>query len=64
MLRSPSPGVFRTKQAVSIARQRRLSAYDAAYLELAIRERLPLATLDNDLRRAAKSIGVSLVGAK
>jgi predicted nucleic acid-binding protein len=52
------------EQALAIARERRLSAYDAAYLELAIREELPLATLDGDLRRAANAIGVSLVGGK
>lgn len=39
---------------LQLARQHRLSAYDAAYLELAIREQLPLATLDADLRKAAK----------
>lgn len=37
-----------------------LTAYDAAYLELAMREGLPLATLDEDLRRAAKAAGVKL----
>jgi predicted nucleic acid-binding protein len=50
------------EQALSIARERQLSVYDAAYLELAIREGLPLATLDGDLRRAAKAIGVRLAG--
>jgi predicted nucleic acid-binding protein len=39
-----------------------LTVYDAAYLELAIRESLPLATLDNDLRKAARASGVPLVG--
>jgi hypothetical protein len=34
-----------------------------AYLELAIREGLPLATLDDDLRRAACASGVALMGA-
>lgn len=34
---------------VGIAIQHNLSAYDAAYLELALREGLPLATLDQDL---------------
>jgi len=37
-----------------------LTVYDAAYLELAIRERIPLATLDSELRNAANSAGVSL----
>src|SRR5512140_777986 len=34
-----------------LARRHRLSVYDAAYLELAQRERLPLATLDANLRK-------------
>jgi predicted nucleic acid-binding protein len=44
-----------------LAEQFKLTAYDAAYLELAVRETLPLATLDEDLRRAAHRAGVSLV---
>jgi len=40
----------------------RLTMYDAAYLELAHRQSLPLATLDSDLRRAAKAVGISLLG--
>ena len=38
-----------------------LTTYDAAYLDLAMRERLPLATLDARLRAAATRVGVSLV---
>lgn len=38
-----------------------LSSYDAAYLELAIRRRLPLATNDNNLILAAKASSVSFV---
>lgn len=44
-----------------LARTHRLSVYDAAYLELAQREGLPLATLDADLRRAAADEGVALL---
>jgi predicted nucleic acid-binding protein len=44
-----------------LARAHRLSVYDAAYLELAQRERIPLATLDAGLRRAAAGEGVALV---
>ncbi len=44
-----------------IAEQYGLTVYDAAYLELAIREGLPLATLDDDLSKAAKSAGAFLV---
>jgi predicted nucleic acid-binding protein len=44
-----------------LARTHRLSVYDAAYLELAQREGLPLATLDADLRRAAVKAGVALL---
>ena len=45
-----------------LARTRDLSAYDAAYLELAVREGLPLATLDGALREAAGAEGVELFG--
>ncbi|MFZ0887430.1 MAG: type II toxin-antitoxin system VapC family toxin [Candidatus Binataceae bacterium] len=41
----------------------RLTVYDAAYLELAQRRRLPLASLDQDLRVAAGVLGVTLLGA-
>jgi len=44
-----------------LARAHRLSVYDAAYLELAQREGLPLATLDADLRRAAAGEEAPLV---
>lgn len=39
-----------------------LTSYDAAYLDLAARRRVPLATLDDDLRKAAKSTGVEVLG--
>jgi predicted nucleic acid-binding protein len=39
-----------------------LTVYDAAYLELALREALPLATLDEALAAAARAEGVPLVG--
>ncbi len=39
----------------------RLSGYDAAYLELAMRKDLPLATLDEDLVRAASAAGVEVL---
>jgi predicted nucleic acid-binding protein len=41
-----------------------LTAYDAAYLELAQRRQLPLATLDAALMRAARSENVPLVGVR
>ena len=44
-----------------LARTHRLSVYDAAYLELAQREGLPLATLDADLRNATVAEGVALL---
>ena len=44
-----------------LVRSHGLSAYDAAYLELARREDMPLATLDGDLQRASRAAGVGLV---
>ena len=48
---------------MSLARRHRLTFYDAAYLELAKRERLPLATLDQALAKAASDEGISLIAA-
>lgn len=48
---------------LNLARRYRLSAYDAAYLELALREGLPMATLDADLEKAARKAGVKRFGA-
>ncbi len=45
----------------SLGEEHRLTAYDAAYLELARRLGLPLATLDKDLQRAARAESVSLL---
>jgi predicted nucleic acid-binding protein len=45
-----------------LADNHRLTVYDATYLELALRLSLPLATLDEDLRRAAQSEGLPLLG--
>ena len=45
-----------------LADQLRLTVYDAAYLELARRRILPLATLDQELRTAATEIGVTVLG--
>jgi predicted nucleic acid-binding protein len=47
---------------LTLARQHRLSVYDAAYLELARREALALATLDSALAAAARSEHVPLLG--
>ena len=45
---------------LTLARSRKLSTYDAAYLELAMRRALPLATLDEKLRATAEALGVTL----
>ena len=50
-------------ETLQLADRFRLTLYDAAYLELAQRRRLPLATLDNDLRAAGKALGTVLLGA-
>jgi predicted nucleic acid-binding protein len=44
-----------------LARTRRLSVYDASYLELALREAIPLATLDAELTAAARAEGSGLI---
>jgi len=45
---------------LSLSRAYNLSSYDAAYLELAIRESIPLASLDKYLLKAAKKAGIQI----
>lgn len=45
-------------RTLSLSKAYKLSSYDAAYLELAIRKGLPIATLDKDLFKAAKKANV------
>ena len=47
--------------ALALARSHRLTTYDAAYLELALRLGLPLASRDQALNAAASKEGVSLL---
>jgi predicted nucleic acid-binding protein len=49
------------RRAFTTARAFGLTAYDAAYLDLAQSEKLPLSTLDAQLRKAAKQAGVELI---
>lgn len=46
---------------IATARRYGLTAYDAAYLEVACRRDLPLATYDAKLRRAASEAGVAVI---
>ena len=48
-------------EVVSLAREHRLTTYDAAYVELARRRRLPLATLDTRLAEACRKAGVAVL---
>jgi predicted nucleic acid-binding protein len=48
--------------SLALADRFRLTLYDAAYLELAHRRGLKLATLDKELRAAAEGLGVGVMG--
>lgn len=45
-----------------LCRNHGLTSYDAAYLDLALRRQLPIATLDDALRQAATSLGQQVLG--
>lgn len=51
---------FALTDTLQLARRHNLSSYDASYLELALREGLPLATNDIALRKAIKKAGGKL----
>jgi predicted nucleic acid-binding protein len=57
----PPHGPAAWDAVLRVATRHQLTVYDAAYLELAERTRLPLATLDGDLRKAALAANVALV---
>jgi predicted nucleic acid-binding protein len=52
--------VENSQSTIELARQQRLSVYDAAYLALAVDLNLPIATLDEALQSAARSVNVPL----
>ena len=56
--RKRQPG---SSRVMALARRHRLTAYDASYLDLALRTDGPLATLDRTLARAATAEGVPLL---
>ena len=56
-----APALTEFGQLSLLASQHRLTAYDAAYLDLARRLSLPLATLDDDLRKAAQAEGIPVL---
>lgn len=49
------------RETLSLARAQTLTTYDAAYLELAMRRGIPLATRDKALIRASRRVGVKTV---
>ena len=54
------PGKTMERDLLDLARQHSLSVYDASYLALAMQLKVPLATRDSHLKRAAKVAGVKL----
>ena len=47
-------------EVLALGRAHHLSAYDASYLDLALRRGLPLASLDGQLKTAASALGVPM----
>jgi len=62
LVTNPATATHALGDTLNLARRYKLSAYDAAYLELAQRTGLPLATLDANLAKAATTAGVPIFG--
>jgi len=60
----PDTNIYAWTTTLHLADRFQLTPYDAAYLELAQRRKLPLATLDQRLRVAGKALGLGLVGSE
>lgn len=58
----PDTDTFAWSATLRLAERHKLTLYDAAYLELAQCLELPLATLDQELRVAGSSLGVTVLG--
>ena len=58
----PDTDTYAWTAILQLADRFQLTLYDAAYLELAGRRRLPLATLDRELRDASAALGITLLG--
>jgi predicted nucleic acid-binding protein len=58
----PDTDAFAWSTTLQLAQSHGLTVYDAAYLELAQRMALPLATLDEELRAAGRAAGIALLG--
>jgi predicted nucleic acid-binding protein len=58
---APPTPVGHWDSLLKLASQTRLTLYDAAYLQLAMQTGVPLATLDKELKAAARSAGVALI---
>ncbi len=58
----PDTDAYAWTVILQLADRFQLTLYDAAYLELADRRRLPLATLDRELRDASSALGITLLG--
>jgi predicted nucleic acid-binding protein len=58
----PETGTHAWTTTLQLADRFRLTVYDASYIELAQRHALPLAALDVEMRDAARSLGLDVVG--
>jgi predicted nucleic acid-binding protein len=52
-----------SESIIALGRRHRLTAYDAAYVELSLRDAAPLATFDDSIRRCAPALGIEILPA-
>jgi predicted nucleic acid-binding protein len=57
----PALTALQAKAILAMSEKHGLTVYDAAYLELAQRRKVPLGTLDDDLRKAGQVEGIVLL---
>ncbi|MDR1159778.1 MAG: type II toxin-antitoxin system VapC family toxin [Syntrophomonadaceae bacterium] len=60
IVRDGAPTGFQIPLVLRLSRAYGLTIYDACYLELAVRLNLPIASLDNDLIKAAKAAEIEI----
>ena len=56
-----SEGITYMRKLIQFSMENKLTAYDTSYLELAVRKKISIVTLDNDIKKASQKLGVKVL---
>lgn len=56
-----SEGITYMRKLISFSLENKLTTYDASYLELAVRKKINIVTLDGDIKKASQKLGIKVL---